>query len=103
MRAFARRHQVCFRRGACCPGTLGPPRGGWAGAARRCRREFAGELPSRRAPMLVLTRKVGERLVIGGGITVQVLGVNGRRIRLGVEAPAEVAVRRDELPAIAEE
>ena len=49
--------------------------------------------------MLVLSRKVGERVVIAGGIVVQVLEVSGRRIRLGVEAPPEVAIWREELPA----
>jgi carbon storage regulator len=47
--------------------------------------------------MLVLTRKVGERVMIGGGIVVQVLEVSGRRVRLGVEAPAGVAVWREEV------
>src|SRR5262249_50046331 len=51
-----------------------------------------------RCPMLVLSRKVGERVVIADGIVIQVLGVRGRRIRLGVEASPEVPVWRDELP-----
>jgi carbon storage regulator len=49
--------------------------------------------------MLVLTRKVGERVVIEGGIVVQVLELRGRRIRLGIEAPSELGIRREELPA----
>jgi carbon storage regulator len=47
--------------------------------------------------MLVLSRKIGESIVIGGGIVIRVLEVNGGRIRLGVEAPVEVVVRRSEL------
>jgi carbon storage regulator len=47
--------------------------------------------------MLVLSREVGERVLIGDGIVVQVLEANGGRIRLAVEAPAEVAVWRGEL------
>jgi carbon storage regulator len=47
--------------------------------------------------MLVLSRKVGESVVIEGGIVVRVLAVHGGRIQLGIEAPAEVSVRRSEL------
>jgi carbon storage regulator len=50
--------------------------------------------------MLVLTRKVGERVLIDGGIVVQVLEVHGQRIRLGFEAPPDVVIRREELEAI---
>jgi len=46
--------------------------------------------------MLVLSRKVGERLVIADNIVVEVLEVRGRQIRLGVQAPAEVEVWREE-------
>jgi carbon storage regulator len=47
----------------------------------------------------VLSRKVGERVAIVGGIIVQVLEVRGQRIRLGIEAPSEVGIWREELPA----
>ncbi|MCI0458163.1 MAG: carbon storage regulator [Gemmataceae bacterium] len=47
--------------------------------------------------MLVLGRKVGERLMIGAGVVVTVVAVRGSQVRLGVEAPAEVAIRRDEI------
>jgi carbon storage regulator len=47
--------------------------------------------------MLVLSRKPGEKVVIGGGITVTVLEVVGGRIRLGVEAPGDVRILRGEL------
>jgi carbon storage regulator len=52
--------------------------------------------------MLVLSRKVGESVIIGEGIVVQVLEVCGRRIRLGIEAPRDVPVRRQELPVLLE-
>ena len=48
--------------------------------------------------MLVLSRKVGESVVIDGTIVVRVLSAEGGRIRLGFEAPADVSVRRSELP-----
>jgi carbon storage regulator len=47
--------------------------------------------------MLVLSRKVGESLVIDGGIVLRVLSTQGGRIRLGVDAPATVSIRRSEL------
>jgi len=47
--------------------------------------------------MLVLSRKSGEAIAIGNGITVTVLAVNGDRVKLGVVAPAEVPVHREEI------
>jgi carbon storage regulator len=47
--------------------------------------------------MLVLSRKFGEAIVIGDSITVTVLDVQGDRVRLGVSAPHEVPVHRDEV------
>jgi carbon storage regulator len=47
--------------------------------------------------MLILTRKPGERIVIDDQITVTVLEVQGNRIRLGIEAPKEIPVMREEL------
>ena len=47
--------------------------------------------------MLVLSRKVGEQIVIGQGVTVTVLEVNGPRVRLGIVAPADVPVHRIEV------
>ena len=47
--------------------------------------------------MLILTRRVGETVVIGNDVTVTVLGVKGNQVRLGVNAPREVAVNREEI------
>jgi carbon storage regulator len=47
--------------------------------------------------MLILTRRVGETLMIGDEVTVTVLGVKGNQVRLGVNAPKEVAVHREEI------
>ena len=47
--------------------------------------------------MLILTRRVGETLMIGDAITVTVLGVKGEQVRLGMTAPREVAVHREEI------
>lgn len=47
--------------------------------------------------MLILTRRVGETLMIGDEVTVTVLGVKGNQVRIGVEAPKEVAVHRLEI------
>jgi carbon storage regulator CsrA len=49
--------------------------------------------------MLVLSRKPNEEIVINGNIRIRVLGVHGGRIRLGIEAPLEIPVRRSELDA----
>lgn len=48
--------------------------------------------------MLVLTRRIGEEIVIAGDIHVTVLAVKGRRVRLGITAPTSTQVRRQELP-----
>lgn len=47
--------------------------------------------------MLVLSRKRGESITIGNGVTVTVLAVRGDRVKIGVEAPAEVPVHRQEI------
>jgi carbon storage regulator len=47
--------------------------------------------------MLVLSRKRGEAIVIGNGITVTVFAVDGDRVKLGIVAPAEVPVHREEV------
>jgi carbon storage regulator len=47
--------------------------------------------------MLILTRRVGESVVIDGGITITVLSVKGNQVRLGVNAPKHVSVHREEI------
>ena len=47
--------------------------------------------------MLILTRKVGETLMIGDDVTVTVLGVKGNQVRIGINAPKDVAVHREEI------
>ena len=49
--------------------------------------------------MLVLSRKFGERIQIGDGITVAVVGIRGDKVQLGIEAPQEVRVMRADLAA----
>ena len=49
--------------------------------------------------MLVLTRRNGERLHIGDNVTVTVTRIQGNKVRLGIEAPADVSIRREEIPA----
>ena len=49
--------------------------------------------------MLVLTRKLGEGITIGTGIRVVILGVRGNQVRLGIEAPAQTEIYRDEVYA----
>ena len=47
--------------------------------------------------MLILTRRVGEALMIGDNVTVTVLGIKGNQVRIGVNAPKSVSVHRDEI------
>ena len=47
--------------------------------------------------MLILTRRVGETLIIGDNVKVTVLGVRGHQVRIGVDAPKDVSVHREEI------
>jgi carbon storage regulator len=47
--------------------------------------------------MLILTRRVGETVMIGDDVTITVLGVKGNQVRVGINAPKHVAVHREEI------
>ncbi|RJO58956.1 carbon storage regulator [Candidatus Parcubacteria bacterium] len=49
--------------------------------------------------MLILTRKSGERIIIGDDIILTVLGIQGRQVRIGIDAPANVIIHREEIKA----
>ena len=47
--------------------------------------------------MLILTRRIGEKLVIGDNVVVTILGAKGSQIRIGIEAPRDIEVHREEI------
>lgn len=47
--------------------------------------------------MLVLSRRLGETLIIGDDVKISVLGISGNQVRIGIEAPREVSVHREEI------
>lgn len=47
--------------------------------------------------MLILTRKIGESLMVGDDVTISVLGVKGNQVRIGIDAPKHVQVHREEI------
>ena len=51
----------------------------------------------RRCKLLILTRRIGESIVISDDIVVVVLGINGSQVKLGIEAPESVSVHREEI------
>ncbi|QDT54847.1 hypothetical protein Pan44_28850 [Caulifigura coniformis] len=53
--------------------------------------------------MLVLTRKIGEEIIIGGNIRVKVADIRGSRVRLAIEAPRDLSVQRQEIAAALKE
>jgi len=55
------------------------------------------ETDSKENKMLILTRRVGESIIIGDDIAIIVLGVNGRQAKIGIEAPKDTSVHREEI------
>jgi carbon storage regulator len=59
--------------------------------------KFGKVVKGKEQKMLILTRRVGETLMVGDDVTVTVLGVKGNQVRIGVNAPKDVSVHREEI------
>ena len=57
----------------------------------------AGRKSNGESVMLILTRRIGETLIIGDDVNITVLGVKGNQVRLGINAPKDVSVHREEI------
>ena len=59
--------------------------------------DYGWQLSVREKNMLILTRRIGETLIIGDDVNITVLGVKGNQVRLGINAPKDVSVHREEI------
>lgn len=67
------------------------------GTCRESRATFSSEFHKWESDMLILTRKIGESLMVGEEVTVTVMDVKGNQVRIGIAAPNDVAVHREEI------
>jgi len=57
----------------------------------------SGDIVKQGGTVLIVTRRVGERIMIGSDVSVSIVGVNGSQVRIGIDAPREVDVHREEV------